>query len=169
MLFHSKFENLSTAQPQKEDKEEALKAETKPEAAKSTFKFTVRSILPTKPEKSEVKAPKPAPENEVPLSAIEESEVSEISEHDHKSREELRQEKRRNKRRAYKKKRNLKMKEIKDKRQSRGERIFIDLVNFVDQDKNVEFDIDSNAYSQKLNVMTKRYKQFVLDDDVVEL
>jgi hypothetical protein len=157
MLFHTNFENPIISQNQYRyfAKKEAV--EPKPEPS-SRLKFTVRSLLPTKTKTP--KPSKPAQENEVRLFNPQPYTMT---------KEERIMEKKREKRRKYKKNKSKKMRVLKNKEITEGEQDFIEMVNYIEDNEDIEFDICVQDYSQRLNVMTKLYKEFMSDDDVLEL
>lgn len=133
MLFHTSIENPAITQKHDElrKRTEQLEKQAKPQ---NTLKFTVRSILPKKKEKTDQKKVKQQ-EDEVRLFQKEQEQIPPTSESDPQSmrelQKELKKEKRRMKRRKYKHRRNQKLKEIKEMKPTEGESQLISMVNCV--------------------------------------
>lgn len=164
MMFHTNFENpiisqkLETMVKLKQDQEEP-----KP---KNTLKFTVRSILPVKPKEKPTAST--AQEDEVRLFDNQNT-LKNGAKTDHEVRQGQKLERRRQKRRLYKQKRNKKLKEIREKKRSQGEKALIELIGYIDENVNIELDISHDEYSNRLNMMTKLYNNFIDDEDILEL
>lgn len=164
MMFHTNFENPIISQ--KLETMVKLQQEQEEPKPKNTLKFTVRSILPVKPK--EKPAPSSAQEDEVRLFNTQTLLKNEYKT-DHEVRKDQKLERRRQKRRMYKQKRNKKLKEIREKKRSQGEKALIEIVSYIDDNRNIEFDISHDEYSNRLNMMTKLYNNFIDDEDILEL
>jgi hypothetical protein len=157
MLFHTNFENPMISYHQKKTIEKEKETEETPPVQRK-YKYTVRKIIPkkTKPPNP----PSPPQENEVRLSKV-------ISEEE--KIKDLIQERKRIKRKKYKMNRKKKMKEIKAKPISEGERQMNEIIRHVENNHNLEFGISVYDHSQNLNNMTYLYNQFMEEGDVLEL
>jgi molecular chaperone GrpE (heat shock protein) len=166
MLFHTNFENpMISLKHETMVKLQEEKDEPKPKP-KNTLKFTVRSILPNKSKDKIV--PESSQEDEVRLVDTEKSSIKEFKT-EHEERQDQKLERRRQKRRMYKQKRNRKLKEIRERKKSLGEKALIELLGYIDDNNNIEFDISHDEYSNRLNMMTKLYNGFMDDEDILEL